>query len=494
MTLRMQAIRKRFGGTVALDGVDLDLRPGEIHALLGENGAGKSTLMKILAGAIAPDEGQMHLGGAAYAPRDPIAARDAGVSMIYQELTLAPHLTVRQNLLLGRERRIRPDAVPTALASLGLSIDPDTTTRTLGPGERQLVEIARALIGDASVVVLDEPTSSLGRAEAERVFAAMRRLRDLGAAVVFITHHLDEVRAVADRYTILRDGRSVDSGLLGQVTDDQLVERMAGRPVDQVFPAKDRRPGDVLLATERLSGSVAPHEITIDLRRGEILGLAGLVGAGRTEFLRALFGLDPVRSGRVRIGHWSRERPPAEPSLRLGLGVGMLSEDRKQEGLALRLSLATNAMLPSLGSFARGGVLRQSDLAARTRAWFDRLAIKARDPWQRASELSGGNQQKVAIARLLELDVDVLLLDEPTRGIDVGSKMQIYRLLADLAARGKAILVASSVTSELLGLCDRIAVMSRGRIVASRPAEEWSEDAILVAASSAASASERGAA
>jgi ribose transport system ATP-binding protein len=487
MTLLMHNTRKRFGGTVALDGVDLTVSAGEIHALLGENGAGKSTLMKILAGALRPDEGTMTLAGTSYAPRDPIDARNAGVAMIYQELTLAPHLSVAQNLVLGRERLFAAKDVTSALSALSLDVDPSMPVRMLGPGERQLVEIARALIGEAQVVVLDEPTSSLGKAEAERVFAAMRTLRDRGTAVIFISHHLDEVRTIAERFTTLRDGRTVAAGVLGDVTDERLIEQMAGRPVDQVFPRRDPSPGETILRVESLSGARLPLEASLELRRGEILGLAGLVGAGRTEFLRAIFGLDVVRSGAVTIGAWTRDRPPAHPSLRIRRGMGMLSEDRKQEGLALRLPLATNTMLSSLSSAATFGVLRQSLLAERTRAWFGRLSIKARDPWQSANELSGGNQQKIAIARLLERDVDVFLLDEPTRGIDVASKMQIYRLLADLAAKGKAILVASSVTSELLGICDRVAVMSRGRIVETRPAREWSEESVLVAASSIAS-------
>jgi ribose transport system ATP-binding protein len=425
----------------------------------------------------------MSLDGRPYAPANPIEARDAGVAMIYQELTLAPHLTVEQNLILGREHRVRRGAAMTALAALGLSIDPDVEVRTLGPGERQLVEIARSLIGDARVVVLDEPTSSLGKAEAERVFAAMRRLRELGSAVIFISHHLDEVRAIAEGYTILRDGRTVESGRLATVTDDQLVERMAGRPLDQMYPTRTHAPGEVVVRVESLSGARLPIDVSLELRRGEILGLAGLVGAGRTEFLRAFFGLDAVRSGRITVGTWSSDRLEARPADRLARGIGMLSEDRKHEGLALRLPLATNAMLSSLRASSRFGIIRQSALAERTRRWFERLSIKARDPWQPASDLSGGNQQKIALARLLERDVDVFLLDEPTRGVDVGSKAQIYRLLAELASNGKAILVVSSVTSELLGICDRIAVMSRGRLSPARNAGDWTEESILMAAS-----------
>jgi len=474
--LTMRGLRKRYGGTVALNGVDLDVRAGEIHALLGENGAGKSSLMKILAGAIQPDDGAMTLGGVRFAPHSPIASRDAGVAMIYQELTLAPHLTVMQNLLLGREQFRTSADGRAALQSLGLVLDPAAVVRHLGPGERQLVEIARALTGAARVVVLDEPTSSLGPAETARVFTAMRRLRDSGCAVVFISHHLDEVRAVAECCTVLRDGQTVWTGALADATDDALIERMAGRPVTQLYPPRHRTPGEVALTVE------GPHA-SLTLRRGEIVGIAGLIGAGRTEFLRDLFGLQRVRSSDCTIGTWRRHAARGSPHAMLEHGVGLLSEDRKSEGVALRLPVAVNVMLSSLERCGRGGTLRRGLLAARTERWLQALAIKARDPWQRAGELSGGNQQKVALARLLEHDVDIFLLDEPTRGIDIASKAQIYLLLAELAANGKAILMVSSVASELLGLCDRIAVMHRGVLGDARSFDAWDEESILRAAS-----------
>lgn len=481
--LVMRGVRKRFGGTLALGGVDLDVRAGEIHALLGENGAGKSSLMKILAGAIALDDGAMTLAGATFAPHSPIASRDAGVAMIYQELTLAPHLTVMQNLLLGREQLLTPTNGRAALQALGLVLDPGTVVRHLGPGERQLVEIARALVGAGRVVVLDEPTSSLGPAETARVFTAMRRLRDGGYAVVFISHHLDEVRAVADCCTVLRDGRTVWTGALTDATDDELIERMAGRPVAQLYPLRNRTPGEVAMTVENLAGIAVPRHVSLTLRRGEIFGIAGLIGAGRTEFLRGLFRLQPVRSGHCTIGAWRRHAARGSPHAMLKHGVGLLSEDRKSEGVALRLPVAVNVMLSSLERCGRGGTLRHRLLAARTERWLQTLAIKVRDPWQRAGELSGGNQQKVALARMLEHDVDIFLLDEPTRGIDIASKAQIYLLLAELAAKGKAILMVSSVASELLGLCDRIAVMNRGVLGDARPFDEWNEASILRAAS-----------
>jgi ribose transport system ATP-binding protein len=492
--LAMRQISKRFGPVAALAGVDLDVAGGETHALIGENGAGKSTLMKILSGAYAPDAGSMELDGQPYAPRGPEEARDRGVAMIYQELTLAPHLTVEQNILLGREprrwgvvhRREGRARVETALGWLAQpDLHPDHVVGDLSPGAKQLVEVARALAFDARVVVMDEPTSSLSRPEAERLFDVIDRLRTRRVAIVYISHFLEEVRRVAQRYTVLRDGRTVESGDVSVTNggdDDRFVahviEAMAGRAIEDAFPHVPHEPGDDVLDVSALSGMRLPHAASFTLRKGEILGIAGLVGAGRTELLRALFGLDAVREGRIRIGtQWDTGRSPHE---RLDQGVGMLSENRKEEGLALGLSIAENVTMSK--PMATYGVIARRTHARATRALAERLGVKYRDVGQPVSDLSGGNQQKIAVARLLHHDIDVFLFDEPTRGIDVGSKAEMYRLMGELARRGKSILFVSSYLPELLGVCDRIVVMSRGRLGEPRPAIEWTEASLLEAA------------
>ncbi|TAH34665.1 MAG: sugar ABC transporter ATP-binding protein [Planctomycetota bacterium] len=488
--LEMHGLVRRFGATAALQGVDLSVQAGEVHALLGENGAGKSTLMKILAGALRADAGSMRLDGAAYAPSGPLAARAAGVAIVYQELNLAPHLTVEENLVLGveqhtlgviRSRRWRARVIEVLQRLHRPEIRPEIPVRKLSPAARQLVEIARALLADARVLILDEPTSSLGLADTEHLFQLVRALAARGVSVIYISHFLEEVRAVADRYTVLRDGRSVGAGALAQTGTSRLVEQMVGRKLEEMFPRVEHAPGAPILEVESLAGRRLPASASFTLHRGEILGIAGLVGAGRSELLRALFGLEPVRRGAVRIGT-AAARPG--PAWRLRQGVGLLSEDRKLEGLALSRSVEDNLLLSDLGRYARLGWLRRRHMRAATTEWMQRLGVKARSPEQRAGELSGGNQQKLALARLLHHDVDVLLLDEPTRGVDVASKAQIYQLIGALAARGKAVLMVSSYTPELLGVCDRIAVMHRGRLGPARPAAEWSEAAILEAAAS----------
>ncbi|MBX3270526.1 MAG: sugar ABC transporter ATP-binding protein [Sandaracinaceae bacterium] len=485
--LEMRGVEKRFGALVALSGVDLVVEAGEVHALIGQNGAGKSTLMKVLAGAVAADAGALRIDGAPYAPRGPADAIAAGVAMVYQELNLAPDLTVAQNLVLGRESsrlgwlRAAPDRarVERVLAVLARpELAPDRRVAELDPGARQLVEIGRALAFDARLVVLDEPTSSLSAAETSTLYGVIERLRADGVSIVYISHFLEEVKRVADRYTVLRDGATVAVGAVRDASVGSLVEAMVGRRLDEAYPPRPPSArGAPLLALDGLAGEPLPSQVSLTLHRGEVLGLAGLVGAGRTELLRAVFGLAPVRAGTVRVaGVEDRGRPtPA----RVRQGLGMVSEDRKEEGLALARSVAENLTLSSARPFSRGGWVRPAARDACAQRYIDALSIKTRGPAQPAGELSGGNQQKIAIARLLHQDADVLLLDEPTRGVDVGSKVEIYRLIGELAAKGKAVLVVSSYLPELLGVCDRIAVMHRGRLGPARPAAEWTEGALL---------------
>ncbi|HBH54004.1 MAG TPA: sugar ABC transporter [Planctomycetaceae bacterium] len=486
--LRMTDISKRFGATRALDGVSLEVRPGEVLALLGENGAGKSTLMKILSGAQPPDAGTMELDGAPYQPRRPADARQAGVAMIYQELNLAPHLSVEDNIMLGQEvsragwllRRQQRPRVREVLKLLGNpDLHPGTPVQELSVAAQQLVEIARALVMEARVIVFDEPTSSLTRKDVERLFHVIRRLRERGIGIVYISHFLEEVRQICDRYSVLRDGRSVGSGSLAGASEDQIVSLMVGRSVEELFPQVPHTPGEVLLKVTGLSGLHTPQDMSLEVRAGEILGITGLVGAGRTEFLRCLFGLDAVRSGQVTLADL---RLPRTARGAIEAGLGYVSEDRKGEGLAQQQSIADNLTLSRLEPYSRWGLLNLRRRRAAARHWMRTLQVKARDPEQQLTQLSGGNQQKVALARILHQQAQVLLLDEPTRGIDVGTKAEIYRLMGEAAAGGKAIIFVSSYFTELLAVCDRIAVMSRGRLRRVLPARDWTEHSILQAA------------
>jgi ribose transport system ATP-binding protein len=488
----LSGIRKAFGATVALDGVDLAVRPGEVCGLVGANGAGKSTLMGVLSGAIAPDAGSMELDGAPYRPRGPLEARRAGVAMIHQELSLAPHLSVMENIVLGMEpgprglvswRRVRALAAQ-ALARVGHpEIDPAAIVGTLPPAAQQLVEIARAFAVGCRVLVLDEPTSSLGRADSERLFGLVRRLRDEGQAIVYISHFLEELRSVADRFVVLRDGRVAGEGDVAATGRDAIVALMIGRRVAEMYPRSSRATGDVLLEVDALG----PGGATFGVRRGEVLGIAGLLGAGRTELLRALFGLEAVRSGRIRLGAFVG---PASPARRWREGMGFVSEDRKGEGLAGALAVADNLTLTALDRLGPGPLVVPARRDAATRRWIEELSIRCLGPAQPVSELSGGNQQKVALGRLLHHQVDVLLLDEPTRGIDVGSKEQIYALVDALVAGRsgppRAVVLVSSDFAELLGVSDRIAVMCRGRLGPARPVGELDETRLVAEAAGAA--------
>jgi len=497
VVLTMRDVQKSFGSNAALDGVDLTVHRGEVHALIGENGAGKSTLMKVLSGAYAKDGGSMELEGDVYLPMGPEDARARGVVMIYQELCLAPHLTVSENILLGRERSrfgfVRRDESRELVTDVLEILDhpeltPDRRVAELAPGPRQMVEVARALVDEAKVIVLDEPTSSLAARDTERLFAIIELLRDRGTAIVYISHFLEEVYRIGDRFTVLRDGRTVGAGDLSETKSDQIIRWMVGRSLEEIFPKVPHDPGEVVLKVTDLKGERLPKRVNMELRRGEILGIAGLVGAGRTELLRVLFGLDPMASGEVRRmgGEGSsvtREATHASPAARLADGVGMLSENRKEEGLLLNQSIAVNTTLSRLSPFVRFGWLSLGSLREVAKQWIERLGVRCASEEQPVGELSGGNQQKVAIARLLHHDVEVFLLDEPTRGIDVASKAEVYRWMGELAAAGKSVLFVSSYIPELLGVCDRIAVMHRGELMPARPVSLWSEHEILDEAS-----------
>lgn len=488
--LLMENITRHFGATCALDNVDFGLEKGEVHALLGENGAGKSTLIKILSGAIKPDKGAMHLEGIGYSPSSPLESRRMGISVIYQELNLAPHLTVEENIMLGRERHTwgfleRQKMQEKAREVLNLvhhaEIALDLPVKQLSMAARQIVEIARALLEKAKILVMDEPTSSLSGEDSERLFEIIRHLKSQGVSIIYISHFLEEVQQVADRFTVLRDGKKVGTGKMEQTSLDKIIQMMVGGEVKQMFPRVEHQIGDLALEAVKLKGKNMPAEVDLGLRRGEILGVAGLVGSGRTEFLRTIFGLDAVEGGFVKIG-------PGEDVLagdirqRINKGLGFLSEDRQREGLALSLSISDNLTLSYFSPYVRFGFLRLKPQRMAGCDWIQRLKIKAQSPKQPVLTLSGGNQQKVALARLLHQKADVFLLDEPTRGIDIISKSQIYEWMGELAALGKAILFISSYLPELLGVCDRIAVFHRGLLVDVRPAAAWSDESLLAAA------------
>ncbi len=493
--LHVQGVAKRFGATVALEQVDVLLRPGEVHALIGENGAGKSTLMNIVAGAVHPDRGTMRIDDAPYAPASPLEARRRGVALIHQELSLCPHLSVTENVLLGLEparwgwidagrARRRTAALLDHFARPDL--DPDCPVGELPLSGQQVVEICRALAADARILLMDEPTSSLQRDEVRRLFDLIRRLAARGVAVIYISHFLEEVREVADRYTILRDGRTVDCGVIAGTSDEHLIAHMVGRAMTDAVPQAKRAHGgewEVVLSVRDVAAPPALKQASFDLRRGEVLGIAGLMGSGRTELVRALFALDPGASGRIVIQGRTLAVQGASPAERLDEGFGYLSEDRRREGLALSLSIADNVTATRLSAASAGwGWLdlgRQRAAAGRV---IEALRVRADGPDQLVRALSGGNQQKVAIGRLLHQDADVLLLDEPTRGIDVASRAQIYDAIGQAAGAGKAVLLVSSYLPELFGLCDRLAVMSRGRLSPARPTSEWTPETVLATA------------
>ncbi|MFF0307560.1 sugar ABC transporter ATP-binding protein [Streptosporangium sp. NPDC004379] len=485
--LRVEGLRKEFPGVVALDGVDFDLRAGEVHVLLGENGAGKSTLIKMLSGAYRPDAGRIVVDGAPVEIRGAGDAQRLGIATIYQEFNLVPELSVGENLALGRpprrfglvDTRRMHERARELLARVGVDVDPRTPVGRLGIARMQMVEIAKALALDARVLIMDEPTAVLTTSEVERLFAIVRRLRDQGVAIVFITHHLEEIPQVGDRVTVLRDGRSV-TRVPASTPENELVRLMVGRPIDQRYPREPAAPGEPLLRVRGLGRRGAFEDVSFEVRAGEVVGLAGLVGAGRTEVARAIFGADSYDTGEVLVD--GRPLPRGDVHAAMEAGLGLVPEDRKGQGLVLGADVAENLGLVTLRRASRGGFV---DRAGQRRAAADvagRLGVRMSGLAQEVRTLSGGNQQKIVIGKWLLADASVLILDEPTRGIDVGAKVEIYQLINSLTASGHAVLMISSDLPEVLGMSDRVLVMARGRLAGELAAREATQDSVMALA------------
>jgi ribose transport system ATP-binding protein len=487
--LALRGIRKEYPGVVALDGVDLELRRGEVHVLLGENGAGKSTLIKIIGGAVACDAGEIAFDGVPVRIAGPRHAQALGVGIIYQEFNLVPHLTAGENILLGREPMLAPGVIDQAtlmvraqqwLDSLGVAIAAESVVSRLSVAEQQMVEVAKALSLEARVLIMDEPTSALTAQEIEQLFATIRRLKAQQVAIVYISHRMEELAAIGDRVTVLRDGRHVGTSRVQDTTLASLVRLMVGRELSDQFPSRSAAVGEEALRVEALRRDGVLHGISFSLKRGEVVGLAGLMGSGRTELARAIFGADRLDGGRIFVR--GQERRIGSPRAAIDEGIGFLTEDRKQQGLVLVLSVQENVCLPSIGRLARAGVMQPARESALTNQRIAELKIKTPSARQRVVHLSGGNQQKVVLGKWLGTEADILIFDEPTRGIDVGTKAEIYRLINELAARGAAILMISSELPEILGMSDRILVMHAGRIAAEFPASEATQEKVLAAA------------
>jgi ribose transport system ATP-binding protein len=507
--VRLRTVSKSYGPVVAVSEVDLDLLPGEVHVVAGENGAGKSTLMRLLAQIEPADAGSILVGGAEMPTRrsrisgtshGPRSAQRLGISMVHQELALAPDLTVAENLFLGREpsrlgvigRSEQTRRASALLERVGLRVDPGRIVRGLSVAQQQLVEIAKALGVEARVVIMDEPTATLNDTEVDELFDVIGNLRSAGIAVLYISHRLEEIFRIADRVTIMRDGRVVETRAVGDLSEQTLVRLMVGRDIAQLYPTPDTTPGEVVLRVTGIgrAGRLGPCDFAA--RAGEVLGVAGLVGSGRTELVRAVYGAYPIDSGRVEVdGVVRRIRRPSDG---LAAGICYLSEDRKGDGLAVDLPIAHNITMASLPSFY--GVLRLGEERRRAERRRDGLDIRTPSVDRAVRTLSGGNQQKVAVAKLLETNARVLLLDEPARGIDVGAKAEMFRLVAELAEAGKAIVMVSSYLPELLAMCHRLLVMHEGRIAGElvRTDPRWSEEGVMALATGASTEPSGGAA
>jgi ABC-type sugar transport system ATPase subunit len=490
--LRLNGISKSFPGVLALRGVSLEVRPGEIHGLLGENGAGKSTLIKIVAGAYAPDQGEMSFDGTPVRWSSPREAKRHGVHVVYQEFVLFPQLSVADNIFIGHERRNRLGLVDHGrtrrearelLERLGISLDPRASVASLSVADQQMVEIARAMVHRVKLLVLDEPTAVIAGREVTLLFERLRRLRASGVSVIFISHRLEEVFAICDRVTVLKDGELVGTRDVADVSRERLISMMVGRELGDLFPPRaafgPRRP---VLRTEALSVAGRVRDVSIELRSGEILALAGMVGAGRSELALGLFGALPILSGAIHVdGHRCTSMSPAKA---IALGMGLVTEDRKSQGLAMLLDVAANITGPALKEVTKRLLINQPMERAIARQQIERYRIACRGPRTPVATMSGGNQQKVIVSRWARICRTVLILDEPTRGVDVGAKAEIYRIMRELCAQGLAILMISSELTEVVGMADRVIVMREGRVAGELQGEEATEESIMHLATS----------
>ncbi len=488
MLLSLSGIQKNFGGVKALRDGNLQVREGEVHLLMGENGAGKSTLMKIVAGLYGRDGGEMLFRGQPVSFARPSEAAANGIAMVHQESLLAPHLSVAENIYLGHEssrrsiwvnRRQLAEQGRRLIADNGFRLDPEARVEKLTPAGKQLVEICRAIAQGSSLLIFDEPTSSLSETETREVFRIVREMRQRKMGVIYITHRLEELRSIGDRVTILRDGVTVHSGPLSELTREQLIQHMVGRSLDNFFKREATSAGEPLLRLKDVSRGMLRH-ISFEIRAGEIVGLGGLMGAGRTELCRVIFGLDPPTSGSVEIA--GRTVSPKTPREAVAAGVALIPEDRQRDGLALRMPIAHNITMPDLGKVSSFGFLRKAEEVSLSEDFRQRLRIKCSSTQQLAGRLSGGNQQKIVIAKWAARGARVFLFDEPTRGIDVGAKQEVFEEMDRLARSGAAVLMVSSELPELIQAADRILVMSQGRVTGELPGQTTQEEIMRLAA------------
>lgn len=486
MEVKMTGIKKSFGSNSVLRGVDFDIRAGEVHALMGENGAGKSTLMNILTGLHKADAGEIVIDGKQQLFANPKEAEDYGVSFIHQEMNTWPEMTVLENLFIGKEIKNKIGLIQTkkmkelanqTFHDLGVQLDLDKDVKDLSVGQQQMIEIAKSLMTNAQVIIMDEPTAALTEREIDVLFKTIHTLTEKNVSIIYISHRMEEIFKISDRITVMRDGVSIDTTMTKETTNDEVVRKMVGRDLEDYYPTKHSKIGEVAFEAKGLTQKGRFKDITFNVKSGEIVGFSGLMGAGRTEIMRSIFGMDPLDEGEMILE--GKKLTIKNPSAAIKEGIGFLTENRKEEGLVLDYSLRDNISLPSIDGFSKYGIIDTKAESDFSTMLMKRLNVKAVDEFDPASSLSGGNQQKVVLAKWIGIGSKVLILDEPTRGVDVGAKREIYQLMNELADRGVAIIMVSSDLPEILGVSDRVIVVHEGNIAGELSKQEATEEKIM---------------